>query len=43
MAESEKYRVETDLSRRVRDWEAKIKPILEDEVSCLVEPMLCEV
>ena len=35
------YANETDLSRRVADWEAKIKPILDNEVSTVSLQYLC--
>eukprot|EP01147_Barroeca_monosierra_P000181 gene181-3570_t len=33
VAESQKYVQETDLSRRVQEWENKIKPVLDEEAS----------
>ncbi|EDQ87744.1 uncharacterized protein MONBRDRAFT_26851 [Monosiga brevicollis MX1] len=31
IAESEKYRIETDLTRRVETWKSRIQPVLEEE------------
>ena len=38
LAEAQQYAQETDLSRRVKDWEEKIIPVLQEEV-CLIFPM----
>ena len=32
MAESQRYVTDSDLVRRVRDWEARMRPVLEEEV-----------
>lgn len=33
--EAQQYAQETDLSRRVRDWEDRILPVLSEEVSSI--------
>ena len=33
LMEAQQYAQETDLSRRVRDWEDRILPVLSEEVS----------
>ena len=34
LTEAQQYAQETDLSRRVRDWEERILPVLSREVNC---------
>jgi dsDNA-binding SOS-regulon protein len=32
VAEADKYKKETDMSRRLKEWEERIVPVLEEEV-----------